>query len=67
MSCCIYSVCLISSSASCSGVAAAVEEVAKDDHEKHLVTVEKVGADFVLLVVEWLGVWTHFTLKILKC
>jgi len=32
----------IASSASCAGVAAAVGEVAKGDHEKHLAAVEKL-------------------------
>ena len=41
---------LISSSASCAGVAAVAGEVAKD--EKHLAAVEKVGSDFIPLVVE---------------
>jgi len=53
----------ISSSASCAGVAAAAGEVAKD--EKHLAAVEKVGSDFIPLVVETLGVWTPFALKML--
>ena len=46
----------ISSCASCAGVAAAAGEVAKD--EKHLAAVEKVGSDFIPLVVETFGVWT---------
>ena len=54
---------LISSSASCAGVAAAAGEVAKD--EKHLAAVEKVGSDFIPLVVETFGVWTPFALKAL--
>ena len=39
----------ISSSASCAGVTAATGEVTKD--EKHLAAVEKVGSDFIPLVV----------------
>ena len=54
----------ISSCASCAGVAAAAGEVAKD--EKHLAAVEKVGPDFIPLVVETLGVWTPFALKTLQ-
>jgi len=38
-------------------------EVAKD--EKHLAAVEKVGSDFIPLVVETFGVWTRFALKTL--
>jgi len=53
----------VSSSASCAGVAAAAGEVAKD--EKHLAAVEKVGSDFIPLVVETFGVWTQFALKTL--
>ena len=55
----------ISSSASCAGVAAAAAagEIAKD--EKHLEAVEKVGSDFIPLVVESFGVWTSFALKTL--
>jgi len=54
----------ISSSASCAGVAAAAAgEVAKN--EKHLAAVEKVGSDFIPLVVESFGVWTPFALKTL--
>jgi len=53
----------ISSSASCAGVAAVAGEVAKD--EKHLAAVEKVGSDFIPLVVESFGVWTPFALKML--
>ena len=34
--------------------------------EKHLAAVEKVGADFVPLVVECFGVWTPFALKMSK-
>jgi len=44
-------------------VAAAAGEVAKD--EKHLAAVEKVGSDFIPLVVETFGVWTQFALKTL--
>jgi len=33
--------------------------------EKHLVAVEKVGSDFVPLVVETFGVWTQYALKTL--
>ena len=44
----------ISSSTSCAGMAAAAEELAKD--EKHLAAVMKVGADFIPLVVETFGV-----------
>jgi len=47
----------ISSSSACAGVAAAAGELAKD--EKHLAAVEKVGADFIPLVVESFGVWTQ--------
>ena len=47
----------ISSCASCAGVAAAAGEVAKD--KKHLAAVEKVGSDFIPLVVETFGVWTQ--------
>ena len=55
----------ISSCASCAGVAAAAAgEVAKD--EKHLAAVEKVGSDFIPLVVETFGVWTPFALKTLQ-
>ena len=54
----------ISSCASCAGVAAAAGEVAKD--EKHLAAVEKVGSDFIPLVVETFGVWTPFALKPLQ-
>ena len=42
---------------------AAAGEVAKD--EKHLAAVEKVGSNFVPLVVETFGVWTPFALKML--
>jgi len=35
--------------------------VAED--EKHLAAVEKVGADFIPLVVECFGVWTPFAFK----
>ena len=35
-------------------------EVAKD--EKYLAAVEKVGSDFVPLVIETFGVWTSFAL-----
>jgi len=48
-------------SASCAGMAAVAGEVAKD--EKHLAAVEKVGSDFIPLVVESFGVWTPFALK----
>ena len=51
----------ISSCDSCAGVAAAAAaagEVAKD--KKHLAAVEKVGSDFIPLVVETFGVWTPF-------
>jgi len=58
-----YSTYLIFSFASCAKIAAAVGEVARDDHDKHLVAVEKVATDFVLLVMEWFGVCTPFTLK----
>ena len=44
-------------------MAAAAGEVAKD--EKHLAAVEKVGFDFIPLVVECFGVWTPFALKTL--
>ena len=54
----------ISSCASCAGVVAAAGEVAKD--EKHLAAVEKVGSDFIPLVVETFGVWTPFALKTLQ-
>ena len=54
----------ISSCASCAGVAAAAGEVAKD--KKHLAAVEKVGSDFIPLVVETFGVWTPFALKTLQ-
>jgi len=37
-------------------------EVAKG--EKHLGTVEKVGYDFIPLIVESFGAWTPFDLKI---
>ena len=47
----------ISSSASCAGVAAVAGEVAKD--EKHLAAVEKVGSDFIPLVVEVLRFGHH--------
>jgi len=50
----------IFSSALCAGVAAAAGEVAKD-----LAAVEKLGSDFILLVVETFGVWTPFALKML--
>jgi len=40
--------------------AAAAGELAKD--EKHLAAVEKVGADFIPLVVETFGVRTPFAL-----
>ena len=38
--------------------------MAKD--EKHLAAVEKVGTDFIPLVVECFGVWTPFALIMLK-
>ena len=38
--------------------------MAKD--EKNLAAVEKIGSDFVPLVVECFGVWTPFALKTLK-
>ena len=44
--------------------AAAAGEVAKD--KKHLAAVEKVGSDFIPLVVETFGVWTPFALKTLQ-
>jgi len=50
----------VSSSASCAGVAAAAAA-----GEKHLAAVEKVGSDFIPLVVETFGVWTQFALKTL--
>ena len=50
----------ISSSASCAGVATTAGKVAKD--EKYLAAVEKVGSDFVPLVIETFGVWTSFAL-----
>jgi len=53
----------ISSYASFAGVAVA-GEVAKD--EKHLAAVEKIGSDFIPLVVETFGVWTPFPLKQLQ-
>jgi len=43
------------------GVAAAAGEVAKD--EKHLAAVEKVGSDFMPLVVKAFGTWTPFCFK----
>ena len=45
-------------------MAAAAGEVAKDT--KHLVIVEKAGGDFIPLVVESFGVWTHFALSVLN-
>ena len=51
------------SSASCAGVTAAAGEVATD--EKCLAAVEKVGSDFIPLVVEAVGDWTPFALKML--
>ena len=54
----------ISFCASCAGVTAAAGEIAKD--EKHLAAVEKVGSDFIPLVVETFGVWTPFALKTLQ-
>ena len=39
-------------------------EVAKD--EKYLATVEKVGSDFILFVVESFGAWTPFVFKTLS-
>ena len=62
--CCTTQLAFISSCASCAGVAAAAGEVAKD--EKHLAAVEKVGSDFIPLVVETFGVWTPFALKTLQ-
>ena len=47
----------ISSSTSCTGVAAAAGELAKD--EKHLAAVVKVGTEFIPLAVETFGVWIH--------
>ena len=41
-------------------MAAAAGKLAKD--EKHLAAVEKVGADFIPLVVETFGVWMPFAL-----
>jgi len=49
-----YLACFHISSASGAGMAAAAGEVAED--EKHLATVEKVGSDFIPLVVECFGV-----------
>ena len=46
------------------GVAAVAGEVAKD--EKHLAVMEKVGYNFVSLVVECFGAWDPFSLKMLK-
>ena len=54
---------LTSSSASCAGVAAVAGKVSKD--EKHLAAMEKVGSDFIPLVVETFGVCTPFALKTL--
>jgi len=51
----------ISLSSTCAGVAAAAGELAKD--EKHLAAVEKVGANFIPLVVETFGVWTPYALR----
>ena len=45
-------------------VAAVAGEVAKD--EKHLAVMEKVGSNFVSLVVECFGAWDPFSLKMLK-
>ena len=45
-------------------MAAAAKEVAKD--KKDLATVEKVGSEFIPLVVETFGVWTPFALKTLQ-
>ena len=42
-------------------MAAAAGELAKD--EKHLVAVEKVGANFIHLVVKTFGVWTPYALR----
>ena len=50
-------------SASYAGVAAAAGEVAK--HEKHFASVEKVGSDFIPLVLKCFGVWTPFALNTL--
>ena len=55
--CCTTQPSFISSCASCAGVAAAAGEVAKD--EKHL-AVEKVGSDFIPLVVETFGLLESF-------
>ena len=48
----------------------ATEEVASQGEKlkdaKHAAAVERVGGVFVLLVVETLGVWSPFSLKILK-
>ena len=44
--------------------AATAGEVAKDD--KHLAAVEKVGSDFIPLVVETFGIWKSFALKQLQ-
>jgi len=50
----------ISSSSASAGVDAAAGELAKD--EKHLAVVEKVGADFIYLVMETFEVWMPFVL-----
>ena len=44
-------------------MAAAAGEVAKD--EKPLAAAEKVGSDFISLVVETFGIWTLFALQII--
>ena len=43
---------------------AAAGKIAKD--EKHSASVEKVGSDFIPLVVEGFGIWTPFALKSLQ-
>ena len=45
-------------------MAAAAGEVAKD--AKHFAIVEKAGGDFIPLLVESFGVWTHFALSFLN-
>jgi len=49
--------------ASCAVVAAAAGEMTKD--EKHLAAVDKVGSDFIPMMVKCFGVWTPFVLKVL--
>ena len=49
---------------SCTGVAAAIGKLAKD--QRHQDAVEEVGCDFVLLVVETFGVWSPFALQTLR-